>query len=187
MRETTTIPSGMNERVAFTLRLLAAAGVLSIAGCVHHSRHPHDGPPGHHPDGPPGHREPVRAEPVRTTTVTVVDDDSHSCHDDCDHHWDGVRFVVVSGHRHGHACGHERSGNRWVIARVAVRSDDDSHSCHDECDHHWDGVRFVVTTGHRHGHDCGHERQGNRWVVARVVVKPGNNGNGNGRGNGRGR
>lgn len=178
----------MNTKVRL---LFVAVAALSLTACVHHPRHPHGGPPGQR------HVEPVRATPVRAQPARVVEPvradpapDSHDCHDGCDHHWDGVRFVVVAGHRHGHGCGHERHGNRWVVARVVApaRSDlDDSHSCHDDCDHHWDGVRFVVLTGHRHGHGCGHERHGNRWVVAKVVVNPGNNGNGNGRGNGRGR
>jgi hypothetical protein len=97
-------------------RSVAAVGlVLALAGCVvreNGREHPHGGPPGQQRKAAQAHDQ--------------AHDHDHVCVDACDHVWDGAAFVVVVGHRHGHACGHERSGGRWVV----VRATHDDHPGH---------------------------------------------------------
>ena len=60
-------------------------------------------------------REP---RPVRVTHVHRHA--KHVCTHDChDCYWDGIKVVVLKGHRHGPGCGHVWDGKNWIIARKA--------------------------------------------------------------------
>ena len=43
---------------------------------------------------------------------------SHVCGPNCrDHYWNGSKYVILRGHRHGPGCGHVLVHNRWVLAK----------------------------------------------------------------------
>jgi hypothetical protein len=147
----------MNTKLSFLVRSsLLAFGALSLGGC-----HVFFSGPRHHRPAVVHHRE-----PAHVTVVHRSEPDQHYCNDGCDHMWNGSTFVViVGGHRHGHSCGHELVGRRWVVARVVVNGD----GGHDGGGHDGGG-RGNDGDGNGNGNGNGGGR---------------GNGNGGGRGNGK--
>lgn len=92
----------------------------------------------------------------------------HVCGPECDHYYDGARYVVVRGHHHHPGCGHILEGSHWILVGKAPASVRGAHVCGPSChDHYWDGGKIVVIGGkHRHGPGCGHYFDGTHWVLA---------------------
>ncbi len=138
--------------------LLASVG-LACVGCW----------PGHvsfsyHED------EPAHVVHVHRHTAHVC---THDCHD---HHWDGEKVVVISGHRHGAGCGHHWDGSHWGVVktthvrrlhrgpRVVKVKHVHSASCgcvYDRPRHTW--VR--IKKRHVHSPGCGHVYVEGRWSI----------------------
>lgn len=54
---------------------------------------------------------------------------AHICSRSCHHHYhDGTRLVVLSGHRHGHGCGHRWSGKLWVSVKLGHGTVKNAHA-----------------------------------------------------------
>lgn len=116
-----------------------------------------------------------KPRPVRVTHVHRHA--RHVCTHDChDCYWNGVKVVMLTGHRHGHGCGHVWDGGNWVIARkvnakrmhpgpAKVKKVRHVHGPSCGCAYNRHGHKWVkIKRGHVHGPGCGHVYIEARWT-----------------------